>query len=380
MHVVNSSDGFAFGLLGVVPLVAAILAFVYRGYLRLGYWKSYGLAILALGAGATMAVLYSQRIGSMGMPDVMTQPRRTMVAMVFFPVFLVPLLARLYRAWVMGKTTEGEKQLGADGVRAWLGVGNVIFVLGTASCGWVAMGYSFWALLMLGAMALVAYPVVRTAGANQAFDLEQGVGEKGGAAGTEKERVLRMLEEGKVQPDEAAELLSALGESAASANRAVAPWSGKQKMILMGSILVAAGFLMPWFNVDVGREMGRAMEQAMGQVNMPAQAKEMMGARFSGNQVVAGKDIGYGLGWFILAAGLGVAGFNLIPNQLTAGTRSWCTRICLGIGAALLFYLLVDTLRYVSVGVLVVVAGYVLLGLGGWPRRVPVGSLAEARS
>jgi hypothetical protein len=375
-QTISLSDGFAFGALMSVPLVAALLAFIYRGYVRTGYGKAYLLALLGIIGGVVMAAVILNRTPGAQFRDIVPVPRGVSIGSFLLPLFLVPLVAKLYRAWIGGHMTDAERLPGAEGLRAWFGVGNLICVVGVAVSGWLALGYSFWALLVIGFGVLAACPVMRAVASAEAEELS--AAKSGGAGPSERERVLRMLEEGKVQADEAAELLSALGEKPVDGAGPLAGWSRGQKLILIGAILVMVGFVMPWFDVNVSHEVKRAMDQLS--VPVPSEAKAMVVSTMSASAVLSGKDIGHGLGWFILAAALGVAGLNLIPNQIVPTTRALLTRICLCIGAALLVYLLIDTLRYVSVGILVVLLGYGMLATGGWPRRVRVGALAEARS
>ena len=127
-------------------------------------------------------------------------------------VFAVPLAIRLYGKCVGGHLSDREKLPSAEGVRAWLCAGNIIPALLIALCAWLGYDYSFWGVLALTLGLVLAYPIFNMLSHPAA---PQQAPSPGPDLSPERERVLRMLEEGKITAEEGAELLSALGESAA---------------------------------------------------------------------------------------------------------------------------------------------------------------------
>lgn len=176
-------------------------------------------------------------------------------AQTWLVLLLVPLLVKLYRKWVGGHLTAEEQLPGVEGMRAWLRGGNLVCALGIAVCAWAGFAYSFWGVLALTLMGLLAYPVVHTLTQpatpippllSKADDLSQ-----------ERERVLRMLEEGKITAEESAELVNALGQTVAPRPPPPPEISPSRKMMLVGVALVLIGFFLPWFSLNPGLELTR---------------------------------------------------------------------------------------------------------------------------
>src|SRR5207237_882408 len=151
------------------------------------------------------------------------------------------------------------------------------------------------------AALLGAYPVVRmespaAAPAPVAEDLS-----------AEREKIVSMLEAGKLTPEESAELLQALGESSRRPPPRQVPLTGSQRLVLMGASLVVLGFFFPWFVVNPGEEAGRMMQQMQKQMNVPVNSPFGGGSvPFAEGQLMmpsislAGGEIPRGLGWATL--------------------------------------------------------------------------------
>ncbi len=115
------------------------------------------------------------------------------------------------------------------------------------------------------------------------------------AAGPERARILRMVEDGKISAEEGSELLEAMGKS--SALRGQDKFSNLDMAILAGVALVILGFFLPWVRIRLS--------------NMPG----MSGIRDIFNQNLAGQA-GYhtgALGWMIFAIAL----ISIIPVFIT---------------------------------------------------------------
>src|SRR6478736_6284384 len=77
-----------------------------------------------------------------------------------------------------------------------------------------------------------------------------------------------------------------------------------------------------------------------------------------------GGDIGHGLGWLILILGGTAALLPFFAKQLDRATMRNLRWLSLGIGGLLLLYVLSSDASSVSVGLVVVLAGYICEGIG----------------
>ncbi|MEW6239023.1 MAG: hypothetical protein AB1656_26885 [Candidatus Omnitrophota bacterium] len=122
--------------------------------------------------------------------------------------FAIPFAVNLYDKWIKNQLTAEEKRPGMDSIRAWLGAGNLICCFGTAFCAWRGYDSPFWAVLIAMLGATLAYPVLNMLsykGPSGQADLSKA-----------REKILQMLEAGKITAEESAELLKALHESSES--------------------------------------------------------------------------------------------------------------------------------------------------------------------
>jgi hypothetical protein len=235
---------------------------------------------------------------------------------------------------------------------------------------WQANGYQFWGVLALTLGALLAYPLFQTT-----YPLFQSVLQTSPAVppapkeslASERERVLKLLEAGRITPAESADLLNALGETVQPAPTATASVSPARRMILAGGVLVLVAFFLPWFALNPGEEvnriaerMGQAIPQALGlnaNMHLPFNVN-------TGTLRVAGGDIGHGLGWFVLLFGLAAAALPFANLGMDRRALNGIALAPLGVGAVMLLYLLSQNFRFVSVGIMLALAGYGLILLG----------------
>jgi hypothetical protein len=272
----------------------------------------------------------------------------------------VPFVTRLYRKWIGSHLTEAEKLPGIAGVRAWLGVGNIICAVLIPICVWAISGFSPFAIMALTFGLLLAYPLLNMASHQTqpapVYPTED--------LSSEREKVLQLLEAGKISAVESAELLNALGHSAPPPPKPAAEINPQRKMVLLGAALLLIGFFLPWFSINPGEEMNRVFSQFQQNMNIVQQM------RMNENTVrVSGGDIGHGLGWWILLLGIGAAVLPFFATTLEAAMQKKIILAALGIGAILLIYTLSDAIRYVSFGILLVLAGYVLEVVGTLKER-----------
>ena len=279
-------------------------------------------------------------------------------------MFVVPLALRLWNKWTGKSLTDAERLPTGESLRSWFGGTNVSLILLVSLCAWLGLGVSFWAVLILTGAAVAVYPLV-----NMMSQSGQPAGQPPPPVPVEdlapqRERVLKMLEEGKVTAEEGAELLAALGASARPAAGPPPPpraTSGGRKLVIVGAILVLVGFFLPWYSVDIASEiqrMGRTISPPMGEVNGIRVHIEQGMPKFNGTVRTNGSDVHYGMGWMVLAlAGIAViAPFAPIHPR----TARMIGLLSLSLGAVILLLLVFQGLRYVSVGLVLTMAGYAL--------------------
>ena len=289
-----------------------------------------------------------------------------LASLILLPLLAAPFVVRSYRKWIRGHLTDAEKLPGMDGVRAWLTPGNLFCAMLIPICTWQAFQFPLPAMFALTFGLLLAYPVFNMASAAPQTAPTAPVEDLSG----EREKVLRLLEAGKINAEESAELLNALSQTIPPRPPAASEMelSPARKLVLVGAALLLVGFFLPWFRVN----LGQVMNEAAGQV------QQMMGGLMPGNgmpqlnlpqsnglvQVVQAGNIPHGLGWWILALGIGAAVLPFFATNLKAQLQKKVILAALAVGAFLLVYLLSDALRYVSIGVVLALAGYALEFVG----------------
>jgi len=249
----------------------------------------------------------------------------------------VPFAGRLHQKWLGGKMTEQERAPGRAGLRAWLRPVNLLLCALISFCAWQGLGYSFWAVLAVTVGALAAGPLIR-----MLLQAEPAQASPKPGLSPEREKILKLLEEGKVSSEEAGELLRVLEETAAPGAGQAVPMTAGRRLILGGAVLVLIGFLLPWFHY--GSRTGRF--HALSPIH-------------DGDSLtVTGAHAGDWLGWAVLLLSAGVAVLpHLAGGIRPAVQRSW-SLVGLGIGAVILIYLFTEGISGVSVGLLAAMAGY----------------------
>ncbi|CAN5186226.1 hypothetical protein BH23VER1_BH23VER1_31120 [soil metagenome] len=359
----------------LLPLVLVALlvgGLAYRRYLGITFLKGALVALGALLLAGAIGWIYLARSGSL-------LPGRDPLRLVGTPILLlamtgVPLALRLYAKWVGDKATPAERSPGVVSVRAWLGFGNLVCVLGVALGLWLAFGYSFWSVLILGFMVLLAYPLMISAGAGSMTPPPAPVSPD---LTEERQQVLRMLAAGTIQSDEAADLLRALGETADAGGAAAAGrgrvWTQREKLAVAGAGIILIAFFFPWMSINLGQEL----ERATGAMGMPFpsgvlpgnQASHVAAAALSQSHHIAASDISYGRGWLILGAALVAAWLTLVPRPGGLDLPRWAPAAAWGIGILFVVVLAATGFRHLSSGMLLAIAGYAVLAPGVWHRR-----------
>jgi hypothetical protein len=315
-------------------------------------------AATALGVGVTVAwrayQFHRQHLGSRDDESQML----ALACSISLITFAVPLGIKLYRAWTGIQISPEEQAPGKIGVRAWLTPGNLIvsaFVAGSAAGAHDYQFFGFYALLI---GCLLIQPLINTTSVPAAAPPSA----PEPALTAEREKVLSLLENGRITAEESADLLNALG-STSQIGMPTAPVSRQQRMVLMGAGLVLLGFFLPWFSVNPRAEIGRMVEQMHG--GFPG-IPEMTGMPEFATQVVhvSGGDIHRGLGWLVLLLGLGVAALPHVATTMDAATRRMISFMALGIGGIVLLWLVSQNLRLINIGVVLAIAGYAIEFLG----------------
>jgi hypothetical protein len=355
-------------LLGMSAVVAWIF---YRRYTGLSGGQSALLCLLAVILAIGLVVLPISVRWHWGGNSFMRPVYQGLLFAELLSFLTVPFAARLYRKWIDGHLTEAEKLPSIEGVRAWLSVGNVICAVLIPLC---IMGafepkaqiFQPVTLIPLLFGLLLAYPLINMASHSTqpvpvapAEDLSK-----------EREKVLQLLEAGKINPIESTELLNALAHSAPTQlPKTTAEINPQRKMVLFGAALLLIGFFLPWFTINTGEEMNRIFSQFQQNMNQQMPNMPMNFPQINSTVLVSGGDIGHGLGWWILLLGIGAAVLPFFATTLEASMQKKIILAALGVGAILLVYVLSDAIRYVSFGILLVLAGYALEIVGTLKER-----------
>jgi hypothetical protein len=293
-------------------------------------------------------------------------------------LLILPFCGELWRKWFTDRVRPDERRAGAAGLRAALRSIDLAWCAGiVAAFHWGDVIDARVALIVVLAIQL-ARPVWMTIAQPPPSIEPTAVSEED--LTREREKILDMLAEGKVTAEESAELLTALGDSSrgssARPSQALPP---ARKMLLAGAALVLIGFFLPWFAIDVGREVSRTDRQDQDTVrdlrrDWPGAASTFPATiptpgTYSLVLRVAGVDVAHGMGWLALLAALAAATLPLLGSQLDAPTRRTIAGLALAVGSIVLLDLLVSNLRFVSIGITLVFAGYLLAWIGLFKER-----------
>lgn len=307
-----------------------------------------------------VANLHSHIRGSQEVESVL----RLMAGCVFF-VFLTALVLRLWDRWMCDRATPEERLPGVAGVRAWFSTPNVIVGALLVLCAWAGHDISPF-LGIASVAALLAAPALIRAipAAPNPVPIREDLS-------AEREKIVAMLEAGKLTPEESAELLQALGDSARAPAQKV-PLTDSQRLMLIGAALVALGFFLPWLVVNPGKEASRLMSETgmkMG-LKLPGGSMSFPNPEIGTPTVhYAGGDIQRGLGWAVLALAIVAALLPYLATTLDSATARTVRLLCLGLGAFILLYLLTQNLRFVGIGLIIAGCGYALEVAGALRER-----------
>ena len=285
------------------------------------------------------------------------------------------LAAKLYNRWIGGHFTAEEKLPGADGVRAWLRGGNLIIAALIPLFAWLGYDSSFPVILLVTLGALLAYPLLNFSHPSPASASDASEAPKPPETSAERERILKLVEEGKITSADSVTLLAALG-SAPRTNAPGTPMSPARKLVCAGAALVVIAFFLPWYSFNAGDEVKYGMNEVAGQLGKLAPEMNAVlpkaGLPFGFNTPsihANGGAMPHGLGWIALVLAVAAAVLPLVAPTMHAQTQRTLTFVALGAGAFAVFYLLSQDARHAGIGMILAIAGYVLEFAGALRER-----------
>ncbi len=386
MYSSSSATPIVFILIIAVALLGTL--WLYARYTRLRGLKVMFAWILTTMAAIAFGLYQFRKIDQIRSRGLLSDMGRDDVAFLAIGSGVLVLFAgafciRLYRKWLDGDLTEEERAGGARGLRAWLSPAN-LFVAGAISfLAWFSLGWPLLLMAVATVGALIAWPALhadhRT---TQNFQTDMTTDPN---TSREREKVLNLLESGKITAEESAELLQAL--AAASPERQPAPPESSRSVLgIAGAVLVLVGFFLPWFSFSPTEKMASMMQelnQGMG-VNVGSSAPMFdMGKMMPSTKVqIRGGDIGNGLGWIVLVLAVGSAMLPHVAPHLDRSSLRAFRFISLAAGGIILLYLLSQDITSASIGILLAVIGYACSGVALWREERPSvisGSSTEAR-
>lgn len=276
-------------------------------------------------------------------------------------VFLAAFGLRLWVRWINDGMTPEERQPGRLGVRAWFRASNVTVGLLIVALAWYGADVSPIVSTAVIAALLCAYPILRVESQVAAAPEDLSAG---------REKIVAMLDAGKLTVEESAELLRALGHSSGNSPAKRAPLGGSQRLLTIGAALVGVGFFLPWFIVNPGREVGQLMNQwQAGAMNGTGFARGSIPGFQTGDISVRGGDIQRGLGWAALALALAGAFLPYIAATLETATERTVRLLCLAAGGVIVVYLATNNFRFIGIGLIIAICGYALEIAGALRER-----------
>ena len=347
-------------ILGVVSGCAALfgLTFGLRRYLGIGWGRAAVILFVAMVAGIFGGFIRAhepQALTPLERWDRSSESRGMADGCAGLLTGILLIFAiRLYSKWIAGATNELEKRENLDGVRAWLGAANVSTVVILAILAWLAFDYPPLGMGLLGLLVLLVYPGIRSA---SAYARAQAPAPAVDLNAPERQRVLNMLDNGKITAAECAELLAALNysEKTQSVKQMTAGFAPPGWLPLVGAAVLLIGFFLPWFTVRPAKEFSQTLQRFV-----PLNSPVVQEFDSASTIHIAGGDVSHGLGWVVLALGVAAAAFPYFAGNLSTTIRQRCILAGLGVGLFVLLYLATNNLRFVSIGFLLATAGYLL--------------------
>jgi len=338
-----------------IPLLFVILIYlplflleylISRLALKLSVLASLGLALLVCFLGLCLIILpniphstlgLTNRTGHFGLGRI-----NHLLVVLLFLVFGIPFLIKIIRKWRGIGLSEAERKPGWDGFKAWFSAGNIVWGLLLVICGYIIVA-GFWNAVFIVLILLGIYPALNTlksTGSKEGKPREGESREK--IASEETDKILKMLEQGKITAEEASDLLNALAQTHSIHHSSPVALSLSRRLILIGAAVVLLGSFFPWLKVDLGK------------VPMPQMSEMSMVS------IQNAYDIKHGLGWLVVLFALGIAALPYLNLRMDRQTLQTISFLALGLGSAFLLNVFFSSFRFVSIGLLVVIGGYCL--------------------
>jgi len=359
-----------------VALIALLCIFYYTRYSAIPRERAIVLWVSTVLLTAGWFALFMARDGERRMRN---QAEGLMVisAMLCF-IIAVPFLVRLWSKWVQGNLTEEERSPGAVGWRAWFRGGNIVVALLIAVLAWKGFMISLPLMLLATFGALAVYPAILSASETPASSAEPPPYPADNLS-TEREKVLSMLEAGKISAEESAELLTALGATVRHAQAMPVAMTSAQRLVLVGAAVLLIGFFLPWLVFNPAKELNHMMGnitthmQSMvppgmtvpqGMPDFQNMANHGMSSPMNLEVQIAGGSVDKGLGWMALGMGLLAALLPYFARAMDYPTQRLVRFLALGGGAAIILYLITAAPRSIGIGLIVAAVGVGLEFIG----------------
>jgi hypothetical protein len=299
-------------------------------------------------------------------------------ACVFQALFILTGTAfaiRLYRKWLDGAMTEDERSVGTAGLRAWLSPANLAVGAVVAVSAWQGLGWSLVLMLAFTIGLLLLSPMLNRERATASTPAPVPSVAPGSS---EREKVLALLEAGKITADESAELLHALNSVGTAPQPVAPPLSRPRKIALAGAMLVLVGFFLPWFSFSPREQLTATMTQ----FGIGGEALEQLGHQVLPNTTVTvrGGDLAHGLGWLIIVLGVAGALLPILAPQMEASAQRSAKLLTIGAGGIVVLYVVSQDISSASIGLVLVLVGYACQAIALWQeeRRLPAASQVPA--
>jgi hypothetical protein len=139
--------------------------FIFRRYTGVTRSQAALMCLAAFGLSALMLVWFQEMTRQLSHYPSDMQTHGAAIQALLLPWLVVPFATNLYRKWIGGQLTDAEKLPGMDGVRAWLGFGNLLCAILIPICVWQVFRVSLPAMFAVTFGLLLAYPVFNLASA-----------------------------------------------------------------------------------------------------------------------------------------------------------------------------------------------------------------------
>lgn len=304
----------------------------------------------------------------------------------------IPLLITIYQKWFGGIATPAELQPGRAGIRAWF-AGSSRWAAALVMVGlWMwadvslAVSFSLW-MLLLGAYPVAQWVKSEWNAEATATPLVENAEE------SDKERILRMVEQGTITGAEGAALLQALPRHGSGVGDGQPYRFGHaRKVVALGAALVLVGFFLPWMKVNLAAEFDQIMtgtgnaaviEQMQGsfgkreheitrligdlqKLDVDAQHWAQTGGLLKEDIKLRGSH--FTSGWvFLVLVGV-VACVYLLPNDFGRKTQDMILAMGAAAAGVALLYPAMHAPTYLALGFVLSLAGYGLIGIAVWQR------------